>query len=86
MTGPIYTLYSMTDKLSKTMSIQFIFQVLHSANIYPTYRNRTFCNRETYGFGIQDLEDASKKMIYTHGVLIFSQRGIIIKISGCYNK
>ncbi len=68
------------------MSIQFIFQVLHSANIYSTYRNRTFCNRETYGFGIQDLEDASKKMIYTHGVLIFSQRGIIIKISGCYNK
>lgn len=61
MTGPIYTLYSMTDKLSKTMSIQFIFQVLHSANIYSTYRNRTFCNRETYGFGIQDLEDASKK-------------------------
>lgn len=86
MTGPIYTLYSMTDKLSKTMSIQFIFQVLHSANIYSTYRNRTFCNRKTYGFGIQDLEDASKKMIYIHGVLIFSQRGIIIKISGCYNK
>ena len=48
------------------MSIQFIFQVLHSANIYS--------------------KDASKKMIYTHGVLIFSQRGIIIKISGCYNK
>lgn len=86
MTSPIYTLYSMTDKLPKTMSIQFIFQVLHSANIYSTYQNRTFCNRETYGFGIQDLEDASKKMIHTHGVLIFSQRGIIIKISGCYNK
>lgn len=69
MTGPIY----MTDKLPKTMSIQFIFQILHSANIYSTYRNRTFCNRKTYGFGIQDLEDASKKMIYTHEVLIFSQ-------------